>query len=104
MAMYVPLFAAVSAQYQKGGSQCPMLLALDEAFAGVDERNISAMFELVGVLDFDYIMNSQSLWGCYSNVKSLDIAELHRPANASVVTILRYYWNGAQRTSEEDGQ
>lgn len=104
MAMYVPLFAAVSAQYQKGGSQCPMLLALDEAFAGVDERNISAMFELVGVLDFDYIMNSQALWGCYSNVKSLDIAELHRPANASVVTILRYYWNGAQRTLEEDGQ
>lgn len=104
MAMYVPLFAAVSSQYQKGGSQSPMLLALDEAFAGVDERNISAMFELVGVLDFDYIMNSQALWGCYSNVKSLDIAELHRPANASVVTILRYYWNGAQRTSEEDGQ
>mgnify|MGYP000529680942 CR=1 FL=1 len=63
MAMYVPLFAAVSAQYQKGGPHCPMLLALDEAFAGVDERNISAMFELVGVLDFDYIMNSQALWG-----------------------------------------
>lgn len=104
MAMYVPLFAAVSAQYQKGGSQCPMLLALDEAFAGVDERNISAMFELVGVLDFDYIMNSQALWGCYSNVKSLDIAELHRPANASVVTILHYYWNGAQRILEENGQ
>ena len=104
MAMYVPLFAAVSAQYQKGGPQCPPLLALDEAFAGVDERNISAMFELVGVLDFDYIMNSQSLWGCYSNVASLDIAELHRPANASVVTILRYYWNGAQRAAEEGGQ
>ena len=104
MAMYVPLFAAVSAQYQKGGPQCPVLLALDEAFAGVDERNISAMFELVGVLDFDYIMNSQSLWGCYSNVTSLDIAELHRPANASVVTILRYYWNGTQRASEEGRQ
>ena len=104
MAMYVPLFAAVSAQYQKGGHKCPMLLALDEAFAGVDERNISAMFELVGVLGFDYIMNSQALWGCYANVKSLDIAELHRPANASVVTILHYYWNGAQRELEENGQ
>ncbi|MFR3921524.1 MAG: SbcC/MukB-like Walker B domain-containing protein [Dysosmobacter welbionis] len=55
----------------KGRPHCPMLLALDEAFAGVDERNISAMFELVGVLDFDYIMNSQALWGCYANVKSL---------------------------------
>ena len=40
-----------------------MLLALDEAFAGVDERNISAMFELVGVLDFDYIMNSSGALG-----------------------------------------
>ena len=104
MAMYVPLFAAVSAQYQKGGPHCPMLLALDEAFAGVDERNISAMFELVGVLDFDYIMNSQALWGCYANVKSLDIAELHRPGNASVVTILHYHWNGAQRVLEGDGR
>ena len=102
MAMYVPLFAAVSAQYQKGGSQCPLLLALDEAFAGVDERNISAMFDLVGMLDFDYIMNSQALWGCYANVKSLSIAELHRPGNGPVVTILHYHWNGAQRTMEEE--
>ena len=29
MAMYVPLFAAVSAQYVKGGESCPMLLELD---------------------------------------------------------------------------
>jgi len=99
MAMYVPLFAAVSAQYQKSESPvtCPRLLALDEAFAGVDEKNISAMFELVHRLDFDYIMNSQALWGCYSCVDDLAIADLHRPANASVVTILRYRWNGRIR-------
>ena len=97
MAMYVPLFASVSAQYQKGGECCPRLLALDEAFAGVDDKNINAMFELVGVLDFDYIMNSQALWGCYVGVKSLDIAELHRPANAQIVTILRYHWDGTER-------
>ena len=97
MAMYVPLFAAVSAQYHKGGEGCPQLLALDEAFAGVDEKNISAMFELVHRLDFDYIMNSQALWGCYSCVDDLAIADLHRPANASVVTILRYRWNGRIR-------
>jgi uncharacterized protein (TIGR02680 family) len=101
MAMYVPLFAAVSAQYQKCSPQCPRLIALDEAFAGVDERNINAMFHLVETLDFDYIMNSQALWGCYTDVTSLDIAELHRPLNASVVTILRYHWNGTRRTQEE---
>ena len=33
---------------------------------------------------------------------ALDIAELHRPANASVVVILHYHWDGAQRALEED--
>lgn len=102
MAMYVPLFAAVSAQYRKGSADCPLLLALDEAFAGVDDQNIGAMFELVRTLGFDYIMNSQALWGCYACVDDLDIAELHRPSNAPVVTILRYYWNGAERILEEE--
>ena len=101
MAMYVPLFASVSAQYQKGGASCPQILALDEAFAGVDDQNISAMFELMGILDFDYIINSQALWGCYASVADLDIAELHHPPNAPVVTILRYHWNGSQRILED---
>ncbi len=102
MAMYVPLFAAVSAQYKKASEAAPRMLALDEAFAGVDERNISSMFELVRTMDFDYIMNSQALWGCYSTVDNLDIAELHRPSNASVVTILRYHWNGGLRVAVEE--
>ena len=102
MAMYVPLFASVSAQYKKAGETCPRLLALDEAFAGVDDRNIGAMFELVGILDFDYIMNSQALWGCYPCVKDLNIVELHRPGNASFVTLLRYFWNGSVRVLQED--
>lgn len=101
MAMYVPLFAAVSAQYKKGGESCPQLLALDEAFAGVDDQNISAMFELMKILDFDYIINSQALWGCYACVADLDIAEMHHPPNAPVVTILRYHWNGKQRALED---
>lgn len=101
MAMYVPLFAAVSAQYAKGGQACPKLLALDEAFAGVDDQNIGAMFELMGTLDFDYIINSQVLWGCYACVPNLDIAEMHHPANAPVVTILHYHWDGTQRRLED---
>lgn len=103
MAMYVPLFAAVSAQYRKGGDACPKLLALDEAFAGVDDQNISAMFELMRILDFDYIINSQVLWGCYACVPDLDIAEMHHPPNAPVVTILHYHWNGVQRILEDTG-
>lgn len=98
MAMYVPLFAAVNAQYKKCGKQeHPRIIALDEAFAGVDDKNISVMFDLVEKLDFDYIMNSQALWGCYAEVSSLHIAELVRPVNSKVVTIINYHWNGRKR-------
>ena len=83
MAMYVPL------------------MALDEAFAGVDETNIESMFALVHELGFDYIMNSQALWGCYPTVSSLNIAELWRPQNAQIVTVLRYHWDGHVRRLEE---
>ena len=53
-------------------------------------------------MDFDYIMNSQVLWGCYPNVADLDIAELHHPASTNAVAILHYHWNGTQRRGEED--
>lgn len=98
MAMYVPLFAAVNAQYQKAGKvDHPRILALDEAFAGVDDKNISSMFALLNQLDFDYILNSQALWGCYETVPGLRISELLRPNNADVVTVIHYTWNGKER-------
>lgn len=46
-------------------------------------------------------MNSQALWGCYETVPSLRIAELLRPANSSVVTVIYYYWNGKERILDE---
>lgn len=102
MAMYVPLFAAVNAQYQKAGKKDhPRMIALDEAFAGVDDKNISSMFELVHKLDFDYIMNSQALWGCFETVKGLRIAELLRPQNSQTVSVIRYTWNGQERILDE---
>lgn len=102
MAMYVPLFAAVNAQYQKAEkADHPRIMALDEAFAGVDDKNISSMFELVERLDFDYIMNSQVLWGCFETVHGLKIAELLRPQDASVVTVIRYTWNGREKILDE---
>lgn len=98
MAMYVPLFAAVSAQYQMADSGSPYIIALDEAFAGVDDKNISSMFELVETLRFGYIMNSQALWGCYETVKSLSICELLPSPEGDMITALPYYWNGKKRT------
>lgn len=102
MAMYVPLFAAVNAQYKKAEKRDhPRMIALDEAFAGVDDKNISSMFKLVGDMDLDYIMNSQALWGCFETVSALHIAELLRPMNSQVITVIHYTWNGHERILDE---
>lgn len=94
MAMYVPLFSAVYARYQGARKDCPRIISLDEAFAGVDEKNIRDMFRLLGELELDFIINSQILWGDYDTVPSLSICELLRPDNADFVTVIRYHWDG----------
>lgn len=98
MAMYIPLFSAVYSRYQEARPDAPYIITLDEAFAGVDENNIRDTFALVEQLGFNYIMNSQALWGDYDVVQALAIAELIRPKNAPYVTVVRYFWNGRIRS------
>jgi uncharacterized protein (TIGR02680 family) len=104
MAMYIPLFSAAYSRYQEARPDAPYIITLDEAFAGVDENNIRDTFALVEQLGFNYIMNSQALWGDYDVVPQLTICELLRPKNAAFVTVVRYRWNGRVRilqTGEE---
>jgi uncharacterized protein (TIGR02680 family) len=98
MSMYIPLFSAIYARYEKANKDCPRIITMDEAFAGVDENNIRDMFRLLKILDLDYILNSQILWGDYDTVENLAIAELIREENDDMVTVLRYNWNGRERT------
>ncbi len=104
MAMYIPLFAATYSRYASSKSDAPKLISLDEAFAGVDEENMRDMFELLTQLDFDYIMTSQALWGCYDTVPSLSIYEVYRPKDVKFVTLIRYFWNGQRRSLVTDDQ
>lgn len=97
MAMYIPLFSAAYSRYSDAREDAPRIISLDEAFAGVDENNIRDMFDLLEKLGFNYIMNSQALWGDYDTVSHLAIAELVRPKNASYVTVIRYSWDGKVR-------
>ncbi|WP_106768837.1 TIGR02680 family protein [Paenibacillus faecalis] len=104
MAMYIPLFTACYSRYKEAAPSAPYIISLDEAFAGVDENNINEMFEIVEKLGFNYIMNSQVLWGDYETVQSLSVCELVRPKNADYVTVIRYKWNGQElslKVSEE---
>jgi uncharacterized protein (TIGR02680 family) len=97
MAMYIPLFTAAYSRYQEAAPTSPYIISLDEAFAGVDENNIRDMFQVVEELGFNYIMNSQALWGDYDTVSNLSICELVRPKNADFVTVIRYRWDGVTK-------
>lgn len=98
MAMYIPLFTAVYSRYDIADKKdCPRIVSLDEAFAGVDEGNIRDMFRILKEMNLDYILNSQVLWGDYDTVSNLSICEIVRPANADYVTVIRYHWNGKEK-------
>ncbi|CAM2067541.1 TIGR02680 family protein [Sulfidibacter corallicola] len=100
MAMYIPLFSATCSRYGDAAEDAPWVVSLDEAFAGVDENNIREMFDLMERLGFNYLINSQALWGDYETVANLRICELVRPRDAPFVTVVRYRWNGKRRIRE----
>ncbi|AZT89341.1 TIGR02680 family protein [Caldicellulosiruptor changbaiensis] len=101
LSIYVPLLAALCAKYQSAANFAPRIIALDEAFAGVDENNIENMFDLIEKLEFDYIMNSQVLWGDYKTVPGLCIYELLRENNQPSVLKVKYVWNGYKKVLVE---
>lgn len=94
MSMYIPLFAATYSRYADASPEAPKIISLDEAFAGVDDENIRDLFGLLTEMDFDYMMTSQVLWGCFDTVPKLGICEIYRPKDANYVTVLRHRWNG----------
>lgn len=105
MAMYVPLFAAVNAKYNGADKKdCARIIALDEAFAGVDENNISDMFKLLEKMNLDYVLNSQVLWGDYDTVKELAICELTRDSEDDIVVVERFQWNGKEKVIVLEGE
>jgi len=73
------------------------LFSLDEAFAGIDHDNIENIFGLISQFDFDYLMNSQILWGTYETVNKLSIVEILRRVNEKTLVLGRYYWDGENK-------
>lgn len=96
--MYVPLFASVYAKLDGAKKNAPRLIAMDEAFAGVDEQNIEEMFGILNSFNLDYLLTSQALWCTYSNIKNINISELIHPRGSKCIGIHRYNWNGLVKT------
>jgi uncharacterized protein (TIGR02680 family) len=98
LAASVPLFAAAASFYDSAGGQgAPRLIALDEAFAGVDDDSRAKCLGLLALFDLDVVMTSEREWGCYPSVPGLAIAQLSRHDGVDAVLVTPWQWDGHER-------
>nr|WP_042186516.1 TIGR02680 family protein [Kibdelosporangium sp. MJ126-NF4]CEL17324.1 FIG100068: Hypothetical protein [Kibdelosporangium sp. MJ126-NF4]CTQ91448.1 FIG100068: Hypothetical protein [Kibdelosporangium sp. MJ126-NF4] len=98
LAASVPLFAAASSFYSSSGNpHAPRLIALDEAFAGVDDDSRAKCLGLLASFDLDVVMTSEREWGCYPQVPGLAIAQLARRDGIDAVLVTPWRWDGRER-------
>jgi uncharacterized protein (TIGR02680 family) len=98
LAASVPLFAAASSFYTSSGNPyTPRLIALDEAFAGVDDDSRAKCLGLLAAFDLDVVMTSEREWGCYPQVPGLAIAQLSRREGIDAVLVTPWRWDGRER-------
>jgi uncharacterized protein (TIGR02680 family) len=102
LAASIPLFAAASAHYKSAGNPAaPRLIALDEAFAGVDDDSRAKCLGLLATFDMDVVMTSEREWGCYPQVPGLAICQLARKDGIDAVLVTPWQWDGRERRLSE---
>ena len=90
--LHLPLFAAAAAQYGNGAIRGPRIIALDEAFVGIDDTMRSRLMGLLTQLDLDVILTSHEFWGFYETVPSLVLYDLVRRPPTPGVYAQRLDW------------
>lgn len=100
--LHLPLFAAAAAHYDRAMTTAPRLIALDEAFAGIDEAMRGELMGLTVGFDLDVVMTGHELWGAYAQVPEVAIYDLLRRPPAEGVSALALRWDGAVMRTDDD--
>jgi len=103
LGLTVPLFAAVSSHYSHGDYRdAPRLVLLDEAFAGIDREARAHCMALIREFDLDFVMTSESEWGCYAELPGVSICHLLRREGIDAVHVSRWTWDGREKRVARD--
>jgi hypothetical protein len=82
----------------------PRLLALDEAFAGVDDTGRSELMGLAAQFDLDLFMTGYDLWATHAAVPAAAHYDLaHSPVEHTVSALL-LVWDGAELLADDTGE
>jgi uncharacterized protein (TIGR02680 family) len=93
--IHLPLFAAANALYSSAKEHCPRMIALDEAFVGIDERYKPDLFGLAVKFDLDLFMTGHDLWVTCATVPMIAHYDMYHDKTTRTVSSLLVLWDGA---------
>lgn len=102
LALTVPQFAAAAAHYRSADEHAPRLIALDEAFVGIDGDMRAKCLDLLVRFDLDVVMTSEREWACYPTVPAIAIHQLSTRPGIDAIGVHRWVWNGRDRLEVVD--
>jgi hypothetical protein len=102
-AIHLPLFAAANALYSSAKDHCPRMIALDEAFVGIDERYKPDLFGLTVKFDLDLFMTGHDLWVTTGTVPMIAHYDMYHDKATRTVSALLMLWDGGQLVDASAG-
>ena len=104
VSLHLPLFAAAHAMLNSAAPHAPRLLALDEAFAGVDDTGRGELLSLAAQFDLDLFMTGYDLWAAHSSVPAAAHYDLSHSPSEHAVSALLLVWDGSQLLADDAGE
>ncbi|MBJ8345626.1 TIGR02680 family protein [Antrihabitans sp. YC2-6] len=103
VSLHLPLFAAAHVMLSSADPHSPRLLALDEAFAGVDDNGRSELLGLSVQFDLDLFMTGYDLWITYAHVPGCAHYDLAHSTAENTVSAALLVWDSGELLAEHDG-
>ncbi|WP_435218532.1 TIGR02680 family protein [Streptomyces sp. bgisy034] len=103
VSLHLPLFAAAHAMLNSAHPHAPRLLALDEAFAGVDDTGRGELMSLAAQFDLDLFMTGYDLWAAHASVSAAAHYDLAHSAVDHTVSALLLVWDGDRLLADDTG-
>jgi hypothetical protein len=95
-AIHMPLFAAANAIYSSAKADCPRMIALDEAFAGIDGNFMPDLLGLTTKFDLDLFMTGHDLWVSVPTVPMIAHYDVRHDEQSQTVSTMLILWDGEQ--------
>ena len=102
-AIHMPLFAAANALYSSSKPTCPRMVALDEAFAGIDDTFKPELLGLTVKFDLDLFMTGHDLWVRYPTVPLIAHYDMQHDKATHALSTLFVLWDGEQLIDADAG-